>query len=610
MSDRPQTGDGGEANPASPANPALRFSRHLGRYAPLYAFATAWALMLMLFPTINHSGGGEDVAAFGPGNGQTGETVGGGDAGSAVGPGGSADTGAGGGAPGTAGGAGGGGGGQATGGGTVAAAGGGGGPVGAVATGSGVTKTGVECTPGVRQIPHSDYAVPCVAKFEGDNGGATYRGVTGDTVTFVLRKFSDASGPNGQTQDRTYQELGRPNRLTAWELFKTYAEYLNQNMELYGRKVVFQEYDAQGSYTDEAQSKGQERACADATHISKTMKAFGVLGYHPLIVETQPMAECAKQNELFVPIGASYFPESWYQRWHPFVWHYAMECERIGRDIGEYVGKRLWGKKAKWAGDPVYQQQNRVLGVYVPDNDGYQRCIDISAGALKQHGASYKHRYNYALDVSRFPDSAAQAAVQFKAAGVTTLVKAMDAVSSIFLTNAADAQRWYPEWMIIGVATQDQDASARSWNQEEVDGHLFGMSQLGAEERMNAEDGEAYKAFKAVRPDAEPPPGFGFYYYAALHMFNLLQAAGPILTPENVAAGVQKLPPAGTGSGAFGLWSFANGHTAIQDSREIYYDGSATGYDGGTGAYIETYGGKRFSSGQWPDEEPPIYPKG
>ena len=28
------------------------------------------------------------------------------------------------------------------------------------------------------------------------------------------------------------------------------------------------------------------------------------------------------------------------------------------------------------------------------------------------------------------------------------------------------------------------------------------------------------------------------------------------------------------------------------------------------GRYVETYGGKRFSDGQWPKEEPPVYPKG
>ena len=42
-----------------------------------------------------------------------------------------------------------------------------------------------------------------------------------------------------------------------------------------------------------------------------------------------------------------------------------------------------------------------------------------------------------------------------KAAGVTTLMNACDYISTIFLTQAADSQNWRPEWLIIGVAAQE-----------------------------------------------------------------------------------------------------------------------------------------------------------
>jgi hypothetical protein len=69
------------------------------------------------------------------------------------------------------------------------------------------------------------------------------------------------------------------------------------------------------------------------------------------------------------------------------------------------------------------------------------------------------------------------------------------------------------------------------------------------------------------------------------------------------------MPDGGGSNGAFGTWSFKGDHTAIDDSREIYWVGSATGFDGNEGSYLETYGGKRFRSGQWPSEEPPVYSK-
>jgi hypothetical protein len=92
-------------------------------------------------------------------------------------------------------------------------------------------------------------------------------------------------------------------------------------------------------------------------------------------------------------------------------------------------------------------------------------------------------------------------------------------------------------------------------------------------------------------------------------MYMMFQAAGPVLTPQNIANALQAMPPSGGPHGPFGTWAFKGDHTAIDDSREIYWDGNATGFDGNAGAYVETYGGRRFLSGQWPSEEPPVYPK-
>ena len=52
----------------------------------------------------------------------------------------------------------------------------------------GRARRGVTCGPGVRQLPGSVYSAPCVPAFTGDNGGATHRGVTGDTIRIVRRR--------------------------------------------------------------------------------------------------------------------------------------------------------------------------------------------------------------------------------------------------------------------------------------------------------------------------------------------------------------------------------------------------------------------------------------
>lgn len=585
--------------------PFERLSYHVRRHLPLYALGAVFALIVVLVPTTRERGpastaaGGETFGGF--------ETEAAGEAASEVGAQVASRAGR------LAG--------RAAGGAVQAV----GEPVGQVEIGAGITRGGFECKPGVRQLPFSTYAYPCVGTFEGNNGGKTYRGVDDKTIKLVVRKTADSGGPSAQTVDEANKAAGRATRTEALEFAKKYwIPYFNKTFELYGRQVEIVEYGSTVSNgVDEAQSKGKDGACADATAIANNVQGFAVIGFNSAFTESHPFSQCAvEKGGLLVPLGASYFPEGAiqdpkgikldgvsYRNWHPYVWHIVMECEQIAQDVAEYMGKRLLDRNAKWARSAAYQQQKRVFGTYVPDNAGYQHCVNVFEDDFKnKYGGKIKHRFNYQLDVARFPDQAAQAAVQFQSAGVTTLIQACDTISTRLLTEAADKQQWGPEWYIIGVAAQDSNGSARTFNQAAVDGHLFGMSQLGPDQKVLGKEAEPYIAFKAAFPNVTPPAGALQLYFPLLHIFNLFQAAGPILRPQNIAVGVSKMPPGGGGKGAVGTWSLADDHTEIDDSREIYWDRSVQAIDG-QGSYIETYGGERFGSGDWPQEEPPVYPK-
>ncbi|MEN3273157.1 MAG: hypothetical protein V7636_1918 [Actinomycetota bacterium] len=595
-------GEPGEPTARVPQT-AWRASNHLRRYMPLYVFGTIWALMLALLPTVTHNGSddGSQVAAFAPG---ASDASGSGGTSGGSGTGGATDTGptapGTGGAPSTGGTSGGGGGG----GGTVQSA-----AVGQVEAGTGTTVGGYPCTKGARQIPYSQYADPCLAKYEGGNGGATWNGVTADTIKIIIRVPSDASGPNAQAVNKVSEQAGQATSDQAYQYATDMLPLFNKTFELYGRKVELVKFNGQGNGTDEAQSKGQEAACADANAIASSVHGFGVVGWG-FGYMSQPFSECAKQYKLFVPLGAPYFPEdTYYKRWDPYVWAGTMECTRIAHDVAEYVGKRLANRNAKWAGDLTYQKTKRKFATYVPDNPGYGHCVSITQSDMKnKYNVDPGDRYNYALDVSQFPSEAERGVIQFHAAGDTTLINACDPLSTIFLTQSASSQNWHPEWFIIGVAAQDTDGYARLWDQGEVDGHLFGLSQLGSDRKVQAKDGEAAQFYKQATGH-DMPSGAALIYYFMMQLFNQLQAAGPTLTPQNIGNATHALPPAGGANGAAGTWDFSDDHTAINDSREVYWDGSATSFDGKSGDYVETYGGKRFSSGQWPAEEPPVYPK-
>jgi hypothetical protein len=46
------------------------------------------------------------------------------------------------------------------------------------------------------------------------------------------------------------------------------------------------------------------------------------------------------------------------------------------------------------------------------------------------------------------------------------------------------------------------------------------------------------------------------------------------------------------------------GTACTNSSSDPYFNGP----DGKNGTYKETYNGKRFRNGEWPQEDPPIYP--
>jgi hypothetical protein len=491
---------------------------------------------------------------------------------------------------------------------------------------TGTTRLGQACGPDVLQIPNSTYAPPCQNVYDGPNGGATWpRGVTDKEITIVRRKFPDSA--NSRAVDEVNSRAGYASSDVTDQVRLAFVDYFNKSFELYGRKVKWVVYESQnGDSTAEAQSKGKEGACLDADYIAKEIKAFGVIGG-----ATWPFSECAAERKLMAFNAGAYYPERWYRKYHPYLWGTVMECERISYQVAEYVGKRLLNRPAKWAGDAATKALTRKFGTYVPDNDGFQQCVQITRNEIKnKYGGDPGPRYDYQLDISRFPDQAAQAAVQFSAAGVTTVILACDYISATVLTAAAERQGWRPEWMTIGTGATDVDNSARLYEQAQVNGHLFGPSQLGATTKLIGPESEPGKVYKQATGKTIPEGTTGDYFNL-VHMFNLLQAAGPVLTPENVAKGAMTLPPSGAPGFAYGYWSYTDGpdgtpgagdHTTVDDSREVYWvaetksgvaQGSAkdayyNGPDGKDGTYKEVNDGKRYRNGEWPETEPAIYP--
>jgi hypothetical protein len=490
-----------------------------------------------------------------------------------------------------------------------------------VKVGTGKTISGQTCSPGKPQFS-SPYADPCIAKWTGNNGGATYNGVTGTTITLAMRTFPQTA--NYQEQVAVAKQEGIALPAVTDQVAKVFVNYFNQVYDLYGRHVNLVEEHSVSNYTAELLNQNQSQACADADTIAHTLHAFGEVDFTldpngQGAGGTGPFSVCAAKDGLVEFNGGAYFDEAWYQQYNPYVWGIPQECQRIAVMSAQVYGKYLANKPAIYAGDPALRAKKRDFGIYVPNLPTYGLCVKESINDMVQQyhvPRSDFHVFTYGLDIATFQTSAQQAIVAFKAAGVTTIITACDSFSLSLLTKAAAAQDYHPEWLLNGVALDDTDSVAQTYDQAEVTGSLFGLSEASPENTFFGPDSPAGKLYKQLTGHTIPP-GTDGDYSDLVWIFDALQAAGPDLTPQNLARGVHALPTLGAPSYVYGAWSWNAGpsgkpgtgdHTAVTDDRFVYWDANAISpINGQKGTYIALFGGKRFSLNNWPAKLPPLF---
>ena len=485
--------------------------------------------------------------------------------------------------------------------------------------GTGVTVSGTRCTPGAPQW-NSPYAPPCVPKFTGNNGGATYNGVTKNQITLSRREYPSTA--NGAQIAAQAKNEGYALPQVTDQVMNVFLNYFNHVYELYGRKVVIKPYTSGSNYTAELLNGNQAPACADAQAIAHQMKAYGDVGFGDDFEGggTGVFAQCAAQQKLVVFQGAAYFNEAYYQSLNPYVWNNVQECQRIAEMSAEVYGTLLANKKAIYAGDPALQSQTRKFGTYVPGLPQYESCTNEFKQAMEQKyhvsPASINTEFTYNLDISTFQQQAQQAMIQFKAAGVTTVITACDSFSLALLTKAAKAQNYHPEWLLNGVAGDDTDAVAQTYDQTEIQGHLFGLSEAAPQNTFFGPKSPAGILYQKLTGHQIPPGTDGDYQFL-VSLFNQLQAAGPKLTPFTMSRGTHALPTMGAPGFVYGTWEYNTGpsgkggtgdHTAITDDRFVYWNGGATSpINQQKGTYIPVFGGKRYSLGNWPSSLPTLF---
>ena len=118
------------------------------------------------------------------------------------------------------------------------------------------------CSDRAKQIPKDPYSPPCLA-FTGNNGGATARGVTKDTIRVGIRFPADPIDFGQAYQflaDHGIHETREDLERTALGLL----EYFNATFQFYGRRIEPVLWQGSGLAAHEILGGGQDAANADA----------------------------------------------------------------------------------------------------------------------------------------------------------------------------------------------------------------------------------------------------------------------------------------------------------------------------------------------------------
>jgi hypothetical protein len=457
------------------------------------------------------------------------------------------------------------------------------------ATGGGVQP----CADRELQVPGDPYSPPCVT-FEGDNGGATARGVTEDEIIISARTTDDEGGFQDTLANIAGAEISDSNA-DVRRTIEALVEYFNERFEFYGREMRVEFYEGQGGGLDETMGRGHEEAQADALTVAEEIGAFAELNGG-----TEPFGDALATNGV-IAMGALHFSEEWHVERRPYTWSGLTDCSTVAQASADWGNVRLRGDNAQYAGDPGFQEQTRKQATVLPENPVYQQCLAAAERFVEEAGFEPPMSINYTLDIGTMSNQAANIVAQLQNNDITTVTCSCDPVMLVFMTSRATEQDYHPEWIVTGTAFSDQDIVGQLMDQEQWS-RAMGISYNAAAQPQQATLG--YNAYKQVRDD-EPAFAVQTLYYTLYMLAIGIQGAGPELTPDTFEQGMFDYPGA---FGPAGSWGFGPGnYTAPEDYREIYWDpDEISSFNNEPGAYIETDPGERIRPGEVPDGPPRV----
>src|SRR5436305_1163587 len=187
------------------------------------------------------------------------------------------------------------------------------------------------CSDRKDQVTGDPYSPPCVA-FSGNNGGSTSKGVNATEIHVAYRVLNEKGFQQtlAALAGASLQDTPDDTKRTVAAL----ADYFNKTFQFYGRKIVIDFYNGQGSNTTELLGGGQDKAEADAD----TVKSKG--SFADMSATSEPYADALARRGI-VGFGDPYLWQGWHAEHAPYIWSLAADGTFLAKMAAAYAVKRL-----------------------------------------------------------------------------------------------------------------------------------------------------------------------------------------------------------------------------------------------------------------------------
>jgi hypothetical protein len=438
-----------------------------------------------------------------------------------------------------------------------------------------------------RQIEDAQ-SPPCVPFWQGQNGGATSRGVNATGIRVAVPCGSTAT--TGDSRGYVYNG------------FPDFVKFFNRRFELYGRQVqpVCEAFPNSGDAA--TQRSAADQVAADAE--------FASVGSPNSDAATDYYDELAKDRVVVAVDGWASLTEPWLAARDPYTWQYEMANDQEFGNLGEWACRWLVGRPAKYAGDPTLQARTRSFAiVFTQGNSGDPASAQPLKTQLASCGAG-----QLAADIE-YPGAdatqdAQSAAIELASSHATTVFCLPEYMEDcVSVRQAATRERFFPEWILTSYGYSDHNAPLELYQDDRTQlAHTFGVT--FEPRQIRPAEQPWWSALSEVDPTqandhtAEMDWEESLQYRNFLLLMSGIQLAGPRLTPSALAAGLQRAVfPNPTTAAEEGAVGFAGGrHSMTVDAAVWWWSNTAQSpySDEQAGSICYVDGGARHPDGRWP----------